>query len=100
LHFPVAHDHGSGGTDYCVGEILIGNGRIAFRGANNAHSFDYPLSELKDAKRNAVYLAHLGGFHIRFKKKGNYNFVSLNAAGQPQSPEELIMAIAHAVGAE
>ena len=99
-HFPVAHDHGGGGADYCVGELLIGNRRVAFRSANGAHSFDFPLGELKDAKKNAVYLALLGGFHIRFKKQGNFNFVSLNAAGQPQPPDELIMAIAHAVGGE
>lgn len=98
--FSVAHDHGSGGADYCLGELLIGNGRIAFRSANGVHSFDFPISDLKGAKRNAVYLALLGGFHIRFKKQGNYNFVSLNAAGQPQPPDELLMAIAHAGDSE
>ncbi len=98
--FSVAHDHGSGGSDYCIGELLVGHGRIAFRSANGIHSFDFPLSDLKGAKRNAVYLALLGGFHIRFKKQGNYNFVALNAAGQPQPPDELLMAIAHAAGSE
>ncbi len=99
-HFPVAHDHGGGGANYCVGELPIGNGRIAFRSANGVHSFDFPLSELKDAKENAVYLALLGGLHIRFKKEVNFNFVSLNAAGQPQPPDDLIMAIAQAEGGE
>ncbi|MBI1983753.1 MAG: PEGA domain-containing protein [Acidobacteria bacterium] len=98
--YSVAHDHGAGGSDYCVGELQVGSGRIAFRGANGVHFFDHPLSELKEAKKNAVYLLVLGGFHIRFKKKGNYNFVSLNAAGQPQPPDELIMAIDRAVGGE
>lgn len=98
--FSVAHDHGSGGADYCLGELLVGNGRIAFRSANGVHSFDFPISALKGAKRNAVYLALLGGFHIRFKEQGNYNFVSLNAAGQPQPPDELLMAIAHAEDSE
>jgi hypothetical protein len=98
--FSVAHDHGGGGANYCLGELLIGNGRIAFRSANGAHSFDFPLSELRDAKKNAVYLAMLGGFHIRFKKEGNFNFVALNAAGQPQAPDDLLMAITHAAGGQ
>jgi hypothetical protein len=98
--FTVAHDHGGGGANYCMGELLVGNGRIAFRSANGIHSFDFPLSELKDAKRNAVYLSMLGAFHIRFKKEGNFNFVSMNAAGQPQPPDEILAAIARAVGGE
>jgi len=98
--FPVNHDHGSGGTTYCVGELLLGNGRIAFRAANGVHFFDHPLSEVKGAKKNAVYLALLGAFHIRFKEKGNYNFVSLNAAGQLQPPDELLAAIERAMAGE
>jgi hypothetical protein len=98
--FSVAHDHGGGGANYCMGELLVGNGRIAFRSVNGDHSFDFPLSELKEAKKNSVYLSMLGGFHIRFKKEGNFNFVSLNAAGQPQPPDDLLTTIAHAAGGQ
>ncbi len=96
--FSVAHDHGSSGSDYCVGTIAIGGGMLEFRSATGAHSFQTPVAGIKDAKKNAVYLAFLGAFHVRLKNGTNFNFVVLDAAGQYQPPNEILDAIAQAMG--
>jgi len=96
--FSVAHDHGMGGSDYCVGTMLIGRGMVQYRSTSGVHSFELPLNALKEAKRNSVYLAPMGAFHIRAKKGTNYNFVVLNAAGQFQSPDALLTALDAAMG--
>jgi hypothetical protein len=98
VSFNVSHDHGAGGTNYCVGVMTIGEGMIRFRSANGIHSFDFPLSAVREARRNAVYLAVYGAFHIRLKTGGNYNFVLLNAAGQMQPPDAVLLAIDQALG--
>jgi hypothetical protein len=98
VSFPVSHDHGAGGTNYCVGVLTIGGGMIRFRSANSIHSFDFPVNAVRQARKNAVYLAAFGAFHIRLKTGGNYNFVLLNAAGQPQPPDPVLLAIDQALG--
>lgn len=96
--FTAAHDHGSAGSNYCVGVMTIGGGMIQYRSTNGLHSFDFPLSAVREARRNAVYLAALGAFHIRLKKGGNFNFVLLNGAGQYQPPDAVLRAIDQALG--
>ena len=96
--FNVSHDHGAGGTNYCVGVMTIGGGMIRFRSMNGIHSFDLPLSAVREAHRNAVYLSALGAFHIRLKTGGNFNFVLLNAMGQIQPPDPVLFAIDQALG--
>lgn len=96
--FMVAHDHGSGGSDYCQGVITVGGGMVTYRSANGIHSFSFPAKEIKEAKKNSVYLVALGGFHIRLQQGTNYNFVVLNAAGQFQPPDPLLEAIAREMG--
>jgi hypothetical protein len=96
--FTVAHDHGSGGSDYCVGVMTIGGGMIQYRSTNGPHSFDFPLNAIREARRNAIYLAALGAFHIRLKKGGTFNFILLNAAGQFQSPDAVLLALDQALG--
>jgi hypothetical protein len=96
--FTVAHDHGAGGQDYCIGALAVGAGRVAYRSTNGVHTFDFGGGEIKEAKKNAVYLMALGGFHIRLKSGPNYNFVVLNAAGQYQRPDELLRVIGMSMG--
>lgn len=96
--FAASHDHGQSGQDYCTGVLTVGGGRITFRGNNPAHVFNFGVDEVKEAKKNGVYLAMLGAFHIRLKSGPNYNFVLLNASGQHQPPDEFLRAIGMAMG--
>ena len=102
--FLVGHDHGpngQGGDNYCVGTMSIGNGMIYYkgtRGTNGVHNYEIPLNEVKEARRNAVYLVGIGAFHIRLKKGTNYNFVVLNEQNQYQPPDALLSAIDAAMG--
>jgi hypothetical protein len=98
VSFSVAHDHGSGGNDYCTGVMSIGNGMIYYKSTNERHVFEIPLNSVKEARRNAVYLSALGAFHIRLAKGTNYNFVAVNQNGQYQPPDPILNAIEQASG--
>jgi hypothetical protein len=98
VSFRVAHDHGQNGRDYCVGVMSIGNGVIYYKSTNGPHTFEIPLGAVREARRNAVYLSALGGFHIRLVKGTNYNFVALNQSGQHQPPDAILTAIDKAMG--
>ena len=45
--FPVAHDHGQSGQDYCVGVMSIGNGMISYKADNGVHTFEIPLNSIR-----------------------------------------------------
>jgi len=98
VSFAVAHDHGQSGQNYCVGVMTIGNGAIVYRAANGMHNFEFPISTVREAKRNAVYLMAMGAFHIKLAKGTNYNFVALNQYGQYQPPDTILTAIDRAMG--
>ncbi len=96
--FNVMHDHGQSGQNYCSGVLTVGGGRVTYHGNNPAHTFDFGVDEIKEVKRNGVYLVALGAFHIRLKTGPNYNFVVMGAGGQAHSPDEVIRAIGMSMG--
>jgi len=98
VSFAVAHDHGQGGQNYCVGVMSIGNGIIYYKATNGLHTFEIPLNSIREVKRNTVYLLAFYGFHIRTKKGTNYNFAALNQQGQPEPPDAVLTAIDQAMG--
>jgi len=95
--FTVAHDHGSMKT-FCVGIMTIGNGYIRYQSNLAAHSFSIPLNEIREVKRNGIYLVAIGGFHITPKNGRAVNFVVVNNLGQYLSPDPLILAADAAMG--
>jgi len=105
--FLVAHDHGlPAGQNLCVGWMTVGNGMVHFHAqraitsgslGGPTHSFDISVGEIKEAKKNGVYLADFGGFHIRLLKGTNSNFFVVNAQGNPQPPDALLSAIDQAM---
>lgn len=98
--FNVMHDHGQTGQSYCSGVLSVGGGRIAYQGNNSAHVFNFGIDEVKEAKKNGVYLAALGAFHIRLKAGTNYNFVVLGPGGQSHPPDEVLRAISMSMGSQ
>jgi hypothetical protein len=99
VSFRVAHDHGRNGSDYCVGVMTIGNGKIYYRADNGIHNFEISVNSIKEARRNAVYLVAYLAFHIRMKKGNlNYNFAVVNQQNQPQPPDAALTAIWNAMG--
>ena len=92
----MAHDHGPPAPNYCVGLMMIGNGQISFRSANGIHWFQSPLSDVKEARKNALYLAAIGGFHISLRNGSTFNFAVLNSYGQYQPADALLAAIQQA----
>jgi len=97
--FTVQHDHGAAGSDYCTGQMAVGRLAVHYQSATNpAHSFTLPLGEIKEAKRNAVYLSAIGAFHIKTKGGQNMNFCVVSNIGMAQSPGNLLSAINQAMG--
>ncbi len=97
VSFLVEHDHGQSGRTFCVGMMIIGNGRLQYRTTNGVHSFDVALSDIREVKKNAVYLMAIGAFHVRLKKGTNNNFVVVNAQGLAQPPDPLLEAVDRAM---
>lgn len=105
--FLVAHDHGMpAGQNACVGWMTVGNGMIHFQGQRAVtrgvlggplHSFDLSTNEIKEVKRNGVYLAAIGAFHIRLKRGTNNNFYVIDPQGRYQPPDALLTAIDQAM---
>jgi len=103
VSFYVAHDHGfPAGQNYCVGVMTVGGGKILFQGqraftngkaGGPTHSLDISGDEIKEARRNGVYLAQMGGFHIKLKKGTNINLLVVDAQGRFQPPDAIITAI-------
>ena len=101
--FLVAHDHGlPAGQNLCVGWMSVANGMVHFRGlraltngvlGGPTHSFDISITDIKEARKNGVYLSNFMGFHIRLLKGTNANFFVVNAQGTPQPPDALLTAI-------
>jgi hypothetical protein len=101
--FLVAHDHGfPAGMNLCVGWMIVGNGMIQFQGlraitngqaGGPTHSLTISGNEIKEAKRNGVYLAQMGGFHIKLKKGTNINLFVVDAQGRYQPPDAILTAI-------
>lgn len=97
LTFTVAHDHGPPPPNYCLGWMMVGNGMIAYRSVNGVHWFQKPLSEVKEAKKNALYLAAYGGFHITLRTGETFNFLAVDNNGQYQPPDAVLNAIDQAM---
>lgn len=54
---------------------------------------DISGDEIREAKRNGVYLAQMGGFHIKLKKGTNINLFVVDAQGRYQPPDAILTAI-------
>lgn len=105
-HFRVVHDHGPPAPNYCVGWLYVFDGLVRFEGkvgVNAAgsngpkHTFDMPMSDIKEVKKNAFYLAALGAFHIRLKSDGVRNFVVVDEQGNYQPPNVILTSIETAI---
>jgi hypothetical protein len=95
LTFAVAHDHGP--PNYCLGWMMVGNGMIAYRSVDGLHWFQSPLGQVKEAKKNALYLAAYGGFHVTLRTGETYNFVAVDNNGQYQPADAVLNAIDQAM---
>ncbi len=84
-------------TDNCVGWMTIDNGVVSYRavrGSHGLHSFEIPVKDIKEAKRNTMMGAAFMAFHIRLKSGENYDFSMMDNTGQQlQNPTVLLDAI-------
>lgn len=103
--FRVNHDHGISMPGYCTGWMTVVGGRILFVGETGTsstgtqapvHAYTLFLNDVKDVKKNPMYLAIFGAFHIRMKDGTNLNFVVIDSRGMAQPPEALLRALREA----
>lgn len=90
-HFTVAHNHSSA-MSWCYGVMTVGDGKIVYRSTNRDHSFSFPLSDVREVRKNPRYISSMKGFHIRMTDGSNYNFALLRN-GKWTEPYELFEAI-------
>jgi len=105
MRFRVNHDHGISMPGYCTGWMTVVGGRILFLGETGTsstgsqapvHAYTLSLNDVKDVKKNPMYLAIFGAFHIRMKDGTNLNFVVVDSRGMAQPPEALLQALREA----
>ena len=66
----------------------------AVRGSHGLHSFEIPVKDIKEAKRNTMMGSAFMAFHIRLKSGENYDFSMMDNTGQQlQNPTVLLDAI-------
>ncbi len=90
--FLVLHDHGDSFESYCLGVLKLSEEGISFKGNKSPHSFEIPHDAIREVKKNDVYGAELGAFHIKLTTKSNYNLLVVNEEGEPVSPDALLFA--------
>lgn len=91
-HFYVAHR-----TGLRYGFMTIGDGYIRFRSEDGRDAFDFPLNEVREARRNPIFDSGLKAFHIRLQDGGNYNF-AWRRNGRWANPEALLQLINRETG--
>ncbi|PYV16477.1 MAG: hypothetical protein DMG21_11635 [Acidobacteria bacterium] len=105
-HFRVVHDHGPPAPNYCMGEMLIVGRSILYEGreatspsgpSDTVHHLDFQASQIAEARKNAVYMAAQGAFHIRTRNAQNANFILVGPTGRYVRPDPVLSAIAQAM---
>jgi S1-C subfamily serine protease len=90
--WPVVHDH-QNFTHYCVGELRIEAGELAFYSRQSDESLRFPWRSIREVRKNSMYGSGNMAFHIRLITGENYNFASITSDGQKRQPDALITAI-------
>lgn len=105
-HFRVLHDHGPPSPNYCVGWMWVLDGMITYIGQTGVtaigyngpnHNLEFPMSDIREVKKNGFYMAALGAFHVRLKNGGVANFIVVDSQGRYQRPDELLAAVERAL---
>ncbi len=73
--------------------MAIGNGVIQYKSTRKRHIFRFPLSQVREAKKNDVYLSDLHAFHITLANGAKYDFVVVRDDGAFQPPDAVLAAI-------
>lgn len=108
LRFRVVHDHGPPAPNYCLGEMLIIGKSILFEGREatspsgpsaDVHHYAFQASQITEVRKNSVYMAAQGAFHLRTKNGANRNFILVGPAGRYLPPDPVLSAIGQAMAA-
>lgn len=95
-HFAVGH-YGANVQDYCVGWMSIDAGVLRYQaigGTHTYHTFNFPLNQIKEVKRNALMFSMNQAFHVRMADGEVFNFSQLDPNSlRFVSPDALISAV-------
>ena len=89
----VAHDHGDSFTTYCLGILYITADKIGYTNDSNVHTWDVPLSAVKEVAKNSVYGADKNAFHVKLATGTNFNLVGLNDQMQFVATDSIVLEI-------
>jgi hypothetical protein len=95
--FAVVHYGGVTAEQMCAGWLTIDGGFVRYRaikGTHGVHSFDFPVGQIKEVKKNAMVLSAYQAFHIRMQNGEVYNFSQVDPTSvQFMNPDRLISAV-------
>lgn len=89
----VAHDHGDTFQTFCLGVLYLKGDKIGYTNDSNVHTWEVPVTAVKEAAKNAVYGADKNAFHIRLVTGTNFNLVAVNDQLQFVPPDPIILAV-------
>lgn len=89
----VAHDHGDTFQTFCLGVLYLKGDKIGYTNDSNVHTWEVPVTAVKEAAKNAVYAADKNAFHIRLVTGTNFNLVAVNDQLQFVPPDPIILAV-------
>jgi hypothetical protein len=95
--FAVVHYGGATAEQMCAGWLTIDGGFVHYRaikGTHGVHSFDFPVAQIKEVKKNAMVLSAYQAFHIRLQNGEVFNFSQVDPTSvQFMNPDRLISAV-------
>jgi hypothetical protein len=95
--FAVVHYGGVTAEQMCAGWLTIDGGFVRYRainGTHGVHSFDFPVGQIKEVKKNAMVLSAYQAFHIRLQNGEVFNFSQVDPTSvQFMNPDRLIAAV-------
>jgi hypothetical protein len=95
--FAVVHYGGATAEQMCAGWLTIDGSFVRYRaikGTHGVHSFDFPVGQIKEVKKNAMVLSAYQAFHIRMQNGEVFNFSQVDPTSvQFMNPDRLISAV-------
>jgi len=93
----VAHDHGDTFQTFCLGKLYVTADKIGYTNDGNIHTWEVPISAVKEAAKNAIYASEKKAFHVRLTTGTNYNFIAVNDQLQYLDADSLLITIQKAM---
>lgn len=88
--YRVAHDHGQGFQQNCMGTLVFTKTRISYKPDSGPHGFDVAFEDVKEIKKNSGFFSSVPSFHVKLKNGENYNLARIGSDRRVMPPSEIL----------